>query len=104
MPTNSKRIDVSLVGEIFARKEKADVFLFIPDRKAIPERPLVANPSAPETEVLIDIGTVNVKRFILQALNHGLHERRVLLRRSLADYSNDARHIEITGKKSEDRD
>ena len=61
MPTLSKPIDVSLVGEILARKEKADVFLFIPDRKTIPERPLVASPSAPEAELLIDIYAIRIK-------------------------------------------
>ena len=37
MPTRSKGIDVSLVGEILAREEKTDVFLFIADGKAIAE-------------------------------------------------------------------
>src|ERR1044071_7549137 len=97
MPTHSKRIDVSPIGEGLARKEKADVSLFIPNREAIPERPLVAGPSAPETEFLIDIRTICKKRFMHQAFGHGFHESIVILRRSLADYSNDARHILITG-------
>jgi hypothetical protein len=64
VPTHSKRIDLSLVGEILARKEKANVFLFIPDRKAILERPLVASPSAPEAELLIDICAIRIKRLM----------------------------------------
>jgi hypothetical protein len=64
VPTHSKRIDLSLVGEILARKEKADVFLFIPDRKAIPGRPLEASPSGPEAQLLIDIRTTLIKRLM----------------------------------------
>src|SRR5882724_7783995 len=104
MPTHSKRIDVSPIGEVLARKEKADVFLFIPNREAIPERSLVAGPSAPETEFLIGIRTICIKRFVHQAFGHGFHESIVILRRSLADYSNDARHILITGQRLEDGD
>ena len=64
MPAHSKRIDLNLVGKILARKEKADVFLFIPDRKAIRERPLVASPSAPKAEPLVDICTIRIKRLM----------------------------------------
>ena len=104
MPTCSKRIDVSLVSKILARKKKADVLLFIPDRKAIPELSLVANPSTPETEFLINVRAIHVKRFVLQALNHGVHERSVLIRGPLADYCNDTRHIVIMGRRLEDRE
>jgi hypothetical protein len=104
VPTRSKRIDVSLVGEILARKEKTDVFPFIPDREAICERSLMASPSALETEFLIDIRAICIKRFMHQAFGHGFHESIVILRRSLADYSNDARHILITGQKLENRE
>lgn len=62
MPAHSKRVDLNLVGKILARKEKADVFPFIPDRKAIRERPLVASPSAAEAELLIGIYTIRIKR------------------------------------------
>src|SRR5215510_2395204 len=96
MATRSKRIDVSLIGEVLARKKKADIFLFIPDRKTILECSFVANPSAPEAEFLINVRAIRVKRFVLQALNHGDHERRVLTRESPADYTNDARHTWIT--------
>src|SRR6266480_1665860 len=104
MPAHSKRIDVSPIRGILARKKKADVFLFIPDRKAIVEGSFVTSPPTPETELLINISAIRIKRLVLQTFNHGLHERRVLLRRSLADYSNDTRHIVITGQRSEDRD
>ena len=103
MPAHSKRIDVGPIGEILARKEKTDVFLFIPDREAIRERSLMASPSAPETEFLIDIRAICIKRFMHQAFGHGFHESIVILRRSLADYSNDARHMLITGQRSENR-
>ena len=64
MATPSKRIDVSLVGEILARKEKADVFLFIPDRKAVGERSFVIDPAQPEAELLVNICTVRIKRLM----------------------------------------
>ena len=99
MPTRFKRIDVSLVGEILARKQKADVFLFVPDRKTIPERPLVTSPSARETELLIDICAAHVKRLMRHALNHGVNHRAPLCRRSVfTDYSNDARHTVFRGQ------
>jgi hypothetical protein len=62
MPAHSKRIDLGLVGKILARKEKADVLLFIPDRKAIRERPFVASPSTPEAELLVAIRAIRIKR------------------------------------------
>jgi hypothetical protein len=92
---HSKRVDVSLVGEILTQKEKADVFLFIPDRKTIPECPPVASPSAPETEFLIEVYAIAIKRLMSQAFNHGLHDSIVLLGWSLAYYSNDARHMKF---------
>src|SRR5947207_8235123 len=93
MPAHSKRIDLSLVGKILARKEKADVFLFIPDRKAIRERPLVASPSAPETKLLVEICTVRIKRPMYQAFNHRSYQTTTLRRGSiLVDYSNYAGH------------
>ena len=55
MSAYSKRIDVDLVREILAGKEKADVFLFIPDRKAVGERPFLIDPAEPETELLVDM-------------------------------------------------
>src|SRR6266478_6834633 len=96
MAAHPKRIDVSLISKILTRKKKANVFLFIPDRKAIPKRPLVANPSAPEAELLVGICAIRIKRLMFEAFNHGLYHSRVLLRRSLADYSNDARHSILT--------
>jgi hypothetical protein len=79
MPTRSKRVDVSLVGEILARKEKADVFLFVPDRKAVGERSFVIDPAQPEAEFFVNICTIRIKRFMHQTLNHRLHESMVLL-------------------------
>ena len=62
MSAHSKRIDVSLLGEILARKQKTDVFLFIPDRKTISERPLVASPSGPKAKLLINICAICIKQ------------------------------------------
>jgi hypothetical protein len=100
VPTFSQRIDVSGVGKIFTGKEKADIFLFVPDRKAIGERSLVIDPAEPEAKLLIDIHAIHVKRLMHQAFNHGLHQSIKLLRWSLADYPNDARHIVFRGRRT----
>jgi hypothetical protein len=76
--TPSKRIDISLVGKILTGKEKADVFLFIPNRKTVGERSLVINPAEPKAEILVHIRTTCIKRFMHQAFGHGLHEMRVI--------------------------
>src|SRR4030095_11183562 len=72
VPAHFQGVDFSLIGEILARKEKADIFLLIPNRKAIPERSLVTSPSAPEAELVIDICAIRVKRLPPPACNHGL--------------------------------
>ena len=43
------------------------------------ERSLVAGPSAPEADLLIDIGTIGIKRLMYQTSNHRLHQSLVLL-------------------------
>jgi len=88
MPVHSKRIDLGLVGKILPRKEKADVLLFIPDRKAIRERSLVASPSAPEAELLVEIRAIRIRRLMYQAFNHGSNQAATLRRGSIPiDYS-----------------
>jgi hypothetical protein len=79
MPTRSKRVDVSLVGEILARKKKADVFVLIPDWKAVGERSFVIDPAEPDAKLPVDVFTIPIKRLMHQAFKHRLRESMVLL-------------------------
>ena len=78
MAAHPERSDINLVGKILTGKEKTNVSLFIPDRKAISERVLVASPPAPETDLLVDIDTLRIKRLVYEAFSHGLHQSIIL--------------------------
>src|SRR6266545_3367607 len=70
MASRSKVGNLLSISVILAGENQTDVTLLVPDRHTVGERPLVTNPSRPQTQAIVDMRTRSVKWFMEQALDH----------------------------------